>query len=60
MSGDAKASTLAREILAACLAAEERDLDPVQEARRQSLLVSRRRSERKILEFIEQSADTPG
>jgi len=60
MSGDAKASTLAREILAAGLAAEERDLDPVQEARRQSLLVSRRRSERKILEFIEQSADTPG
>ena len=34
--------------------------DPVREARRQSLLVSRRRSEREALEFVETSADVRG
>ena len=53
-------SEVAREILAAGLSEEGGHLDPVQEARRQSLLVSRRRSERETLEFIEQTADTRG
>ena len=52
-------SEVAREILAAGLGAEEGNLI-AQEARRQSLLVSRRRSERETLEFIEQTADTQG
>jgi hypothetical protein len=52
-------SEVAREILAAGLGAEGGDLI-VQEARRQSLLVSRRRSERETLDFIEQTADTRG
>ncbi|MFL6258173.1 MAG: antitoxin MazE-like protein [Thermoanaerobaculia bacterium] len=52
-------SEVAREILAAGLGAEEGN--PIaQEAQRQSLLVSRRRSERETLEFIEQAADTRG
>jgi hypothetical protein len=34
--------------------------DPAREARRQSLLVSGRESERESLEFIEASADEPG
>ena len=50
-------SEVAREILAAGLNAEGGNLI-AQEARRQSLLVSRRRSERETLEFIEQTADT--
>jgi hypothetical protein len=37
---------------------ESRDDDRVREARRQSLLVSRRDSERETLDFIEQVADT--
>jgi antidote-toxin recognition MazE-like antitoxin/ribbon-helix-helix CopG family protein len=53
-------SEVAREILAAGLGGEGGDLDLAQEARRQSLLVSRRRSEREILEFVEQTADTRG
>jgi hypothetical protein len=52
-------SEVAREILAAGLAAEGGNL-LAQEARRQSLLVSRRRSERETLEFIAQTADTQG
>jgi predicted transcriptional regulator len=52
-------SEVAREILAAGLGAEGRNLI-AQEARRQSLLVGRRRSERETLEFIEQTADTQG
>ncbi|HEX3552049.1 MAG TPA: hypothetical protein VIA62_02340 [Thermoanaerobaculia bacterium] len=52
-------SEVAREILAAGLGAEEGNL-LAQEARRQSLLVSRRRSERETLELIEQTADTRG
>lgn len=52
-------SEVAREILAAGLNVEEGNL-LAQEARRQSLLVSRRRSEREALEFVEQAADTRG
>ena len=52
-------SQLAREILAAGLAGGEAS-DPVDEARRQSLLVSRRRSERETLAFLEGAADTRG
>ena len=50
-------SAVVREILAAGLGGE---LDLAQEARRQSLQVSRRRSERETLEFIEQAVDTRG
>lgn len=53
-------SEVAREILAAGLGVEGSNLDHAQEARRQSLLVSRRRSEREALEFIEQTADIRG
>lgn len=53
-------SEVAREILVAGLGGEARDLDLAQEARRQSLLVSRRRSERETLELVEQTADTQG
>lgn len=53
-------SEVAREILAAGLSGEQGGLDAEQEARRQSLLVSRRRSEREVLEFIEEAADTRG
>ena len=53
-------SEVAREILAAGLGAEGSSLDLAQEARRQSLVVSRRRSERETLEFIEQTADARG
>lgn len=53
-------SEVAREILAAGLGGERGEPDLAQEARRQSLLVSRRRSERETLELIEQTADTRG
>ena len=52
-------SEVAREILVAGLGMGEKNLI-AQEAQRQSLLVSRRRSEREALEFIEQTADTRG
>jgi predicted transcriptional regulator len=52
-------SEVAREILAAGLGLEEGNL-VAQEARRQSLLVSQRRSEKDALEFVEQIADTRG
>jgi predicted DNA-binding protein len=52
-------SEVAREILAAGLGVSEGD-SIAEEARRQSLLVSRRRSEGEALEFIEQTADTRG
>lgn len=52
-------SEVAREILAAGLAVEGENLI-AQEARRQSLLVSGRRSEEEALEFIEQAADARG
>jgi hypothetical protein len=53
-------SEVAREILAAGLGGERSGLDAEQEARRQSLLVSGRRSEREALEFVEKAADTRG
>ena len=53
-------SEVVREILAAALGGEGGNLDLVEEARRQSLLVSRGRSERETLEFIEQAADPRG
>jgi hypothetical protein len=53
-------SEVAREILAAGLGGEGGVVDLAQAARRQSLLVSRRRSEKETLEFIEQIADTRG
>jgi hypothetical protein len=52
-------SEVAREILTASLAGK-RAPDLATEARRQSLLVSRRRSERETLDFLEQAADTRG
>ena len=52
-------SELAREILSAGLAGASA-VDPAAEARRQSLLVSRRRSEKDALEFLEAAADTRG
>ena len=52
-------SELAREILTTGLAGKEAP-DPAEEARRQSLLVSRRRSERETLAFLEEVADTRG
>jgi hypothetical protein len=52
-------SEVARETLAVGSGLEEGNL-LAQEARRQSLRVSRRRSEREALEFIEQSADPQG
>lgn len=52
-------SELVRELLAAGLG-EGGVPDHAQEARRQSLLVSRRRSERAALEFLEHAADTRG
>jgi hypothetical protein len=48
-------SELAREILTAGLSGKQAP-DPAAEARRQSLLVSRRRSEREILDFLGQAA----
>lgn len=53
-------SEVVREILAAGLGGGNETLDLAQEARRQSLLVSRRRSERETLEFIEHAADGRG
>jgi hypothetical protein len=52
-------SEVAREILSAGLGSGEAP-DPAKEARRQSLLVSRRRSERETLELLEKTADTRG
>ena len=51
-------SELIRAILEEALQVEARKGDPVREARRQSLLVSRRPSERETLDFIEHVADT--
>jgi Protein of unknown function (DUF3018) len=52
-------SEVAHEILAAGLGLVDENLI-AQEARRQSLLVSRHRSERETLDFIEQTADNRG
>jgi len=51
-------SELARELLAAGLGDDRRGSDLAEEARRQSVLVSQRESERDALEFIEHAADT--
>lgn len=53
-------SELVREILAAGLGGEEGLGDLAREARRQSTLVSRRRSEKEVLDFLERAADTRG
>jgi Protein of unknown function (DUF3018)/Ribbon-helix-helix protein, copG family len=52
-------SELAREILTAGLAGKVAP-DPAAEARRQSLRVRRRRSEREALDFLARVADTRG
>jgi hypothetical protein len=51
-------SEVAREILAAGLSAA--NVDPAEEARRQSILASGHPSEREVLEFIEHVVDTQG
>jgi hypothetical protein len=53
-------SELVREILAAELGGNRNRLGQEEEARRHSLLVSGRRSEREALDFIERAADTWG
>jgi hypothetical protein len=53
-------SDLLREIVENALAGREGGLDPAEEARRQSLLVSTRRSEKETLAFIERFADRRG
>jgi hypothetical protein len=53
-------SELVREILAAELGGDRDRLGRETEARRQSLLVSRRASEREALDFIAGAADTEG
>lgn len=53
-------SELVREILAAGLGGDSGVPDVEEEARRQSILVSRRRSERDALDFLESAADTRG
>ena len=50
-------SALLREILERALEGGGAVLDPAAEARRQSLLVSQRASEREALEFVEEFAD---
>jgi len=53
-------SELVREILATAFAAGPSGRDPAGEARRQSLLVSGRASEKDALSFIEAAADRRG
>jgi Arc/MetJ-type ribon-helix-helix transcriptional regulator len=53
-------SAVLREALQSAFGAGPPADDPVQEARRQSLLVSGRPSEREALRFIERAADTRG
>jgi predicted transcriptional regulator len=53
-------SVILREALQNAFGDEEPVVDPAREARRQSLLVSRRKSEREALEFIERSSDKQG
>jgi len=53
-------SELVRELLAAGLGGERGIVDLAQEARRQSVLVSRRESEREALDFVAHAADTRG
>lgn len=53
-------SDVIREILERALSEGTPDSDPAQEARRQSLLVSGRASEREALAFVEQAGDPRG
>lgn len=53
-------SEVVREILEQSLGSREDIPDPAQEARRQSLLVSPRRSEKDVLAFIERVGDGRG
>jgi predicted transcriptional regulator len=53
-------SALLRQILERALEGGGAGLDPAAEARRQSLQVSRRASEREALEFVERVADRRG
>ena len=53
-------SALLREIIERALEGGGAGADPAAEARRQSLLVSRRASEREALEFVERVADRRG
>lgn len=53
-------SELVRELLEAGLGSGEQVPTLAEEARRQSILVSRRRSERETLDFLEHAADTRG
>lgn len=53
-------SAVLREALQSAFGAEEPPEDPAREARRQSLLVSRRKSEAEALEFVEGVADQKG
>ena len=53
-------SELVRELLSAGLGGAQGAPDLGQEARRQSILVSQRESERDTLDFIEHAADTRG
>jgi predicted DNA-binding protein len=53
-------SEVVREILEQSLRGREGFLDPAREARRQSLLVSPRRSEQDVLAFIERVGDRRG
>ncbi len=50
-------SAVLREVLEQSFGAGTPAVDPAREARRQSLLVSRRASEREAIEFIERAAD---
>jgi hypothetical protein len=53
-------SAVLREILEKAFGTDEPPEDPVREARRRSLLVSGRSSEREILRFVERTADRRG
>ena len=53
-------SALLREALASAFGDAREQDDPAREARRQSLLVSGRASERDVLDFVERVADDEG
>jgi len=53
-------SSVLREALQAAFASEAPPVDPAREARRQSVLVSGRASEREALTFLERAADLKG
>ena len=53
-------SAVVRDALQAAFGDAAAEPDPAREARRQSLLVSKRASEREVLEFVEASSDVRG